>query len=426
LFLLFFIFFLQTSSLAKEKYTPPLFPTSPIKIVITGRNITQNDYLAFLLDEIKRQSQIPLNDSLQIDPEKDFLLDSPPLPQNWKKVYLPLIVKNEEKNIEQITVCALVFNEVIPPKEDDYLIISNNPEKITDIGRLLTFSLEKGKSTRLIYHHKNENKKNIFIALTIKNKSQDFINLHLINSLCGPNKDGIFAGHQATKLFLEFSNNNIGEILSIPPQQTKIISLQEIKPNEVVSGLMKIHLLYGNNALFRLIAFDKESSEIALMLDTEKENLSGRSGSIFQDPVRDKYYSIEINSNNRETLTIGDQPYLVDAFKGTELKGNFGLLYRFHLVLKNTSENNFATSLYFSSIGGVARSNFLIENELFETGLLSPKNELQKTLDLKVPPKSMIKFSLITIPQAGSNYPISITLKNEALRTENRQERAER
>ena len=86
-------------------------------------------------------------------------------------------------------------------EQEEWLVVSNSPEEITEPGVIFDETIHT-ENIRLLYHHKNGGEKTFFLRLDIENPHDDSLSILLRKGIAGPNQDGIYVGHRATKEYM--------------------------------------------------------------------------------------------------------------------------------------------------------------------------------------------------------------------------------
>ncbi|MFA5880288.1 MAG: hypothetical protein WC860_09015 [Candidatus Margulisiibacteriota bacterium] len=291
----------------------------------------------------------------------------------------------------------------------DTLIVSNYPEEIIKPGIIFSEIINK-KPLRILFYHKNKAKNNLFINLIVTNTTSRIIKIKVIKALFGPCEDGIFAGHAATKKFVtDLVQGKYQEIVLLPKQKINLFSYL-IKSDQISTGLIrilpqkkgeiKVTLLAVEDKLFNLSYFE-ESKDIF------------NYGLFYKSTKK-----ISLNFSNKtpiEEISIGDKPFLKDHDHNITLYGNYGLFYLIDVILNNKDNWYKKVDLYFSPTAGGVRGLLIINNQIIETGYFDIKDNLhpKKIFALVLNPKSRKKIHIITIPEAGSFYPVKLVFQTK-------------
>jgi hypothetical protein len=107
---------------------------------------------------------------------------------------------------------------------------------------------------------------------------------------------------------------------------------------------------------------------------------------------------------------LGVMSNLRDVRTDEPLVGDYGVLYRLRLRLLNPTDREASAALVASAAGGPARGLFLVDNAAVDAGLLRPAEERQVAAFV-VPPSAHRQVMVLTMPVAGSFYPVRLAVK---------------
>jgi len=293
------------------------------------------------------------------------------------------------------------------------LIVSNYPEEISEPGQIFEHHLDQ-HITQLIYYHKNIAKDDLYLAVILQNKSDRTITMNVNEGFGGPDLDGLFAGHIATR---EFFNTKIAkdtEVVTLKPREIRKIVTQKVKPRHISTGIIRFDISPQNRGLvdMKMVAVDGLYSHLSPL----NEPLKSPYKVVEYDTV-DVFETIfyEYGAPIKE-LPIGTNPKIVDPKSNIFLKGNYGVMYNFDITIKNPLSSPKTVNIYFSSPGGMARGNFVVDKKRTkQTGFLSRKSNYKPERLFKFPlkPFETKTINIITMPQAGSYYPVQLVLQSE-------------
>jgi len=304
-----------------------------------------------------------------------------------------------------------IHNIDTPLIRADTLLVSNEPEELYGEGVIFEKNIDPGQKIRIVYYHQNQLNVPLFLNLVAVNSSPKTASIHIIPGQGGPSKDTLYTGHVATKRYFENLISEQGFFVSIAADSKALISSQKINSREVVSAVMEVSNLTENSQKLVLYATYNPyfRPDEAIHQPRIRNQISG----LFPDPYLD--LDLEVNLDGKmKYFRIGDSPFLVDLLTGRSLKGNYGLIYRYRIRLINTYNTRKSVVLYCSAHGGPARGVFVVDGKIIETGLLNPLSgrNITKLAEYEVTESRNIE--IITIPQPGSNYPVSLIIKEAA------------
>jgi hypothetical protein len=195
-----------------------------------------------------------------------------------------------------------------------------------------------------------------------------------------------------------------------------MLDLYEMRlaPRQIVSGLINVTPLISEppatapNLLLEVVAEDFWPSDAYFMPTPER---------LLNDPPLTPYRfgaekSVELNHTVGGPWTfyhIGKE-FSVNL-QGQKLFGDYGVNYTIRANFKNPTAKPGRCEIWLRASGGVARATLLIDGQLCETGLLRGENE-QALFKLDLPPGGQRIVTLVTMPESGSNYPVTLTLRS--------------
>jgi len=322
---------------------------------------------------------------------------------------VPVRVRNPfQRSIEGI-VRATVRNVSIPLLTPSRLLVSNRPEVVTANGVLFAEALSTNESVRLMYHHQNGAEKAKLVTITLTNPASEPARMLIVGAVAGPSTDLMFAGQAATSRFLRRLQQQQGYVIDVPPGHSHTFTVHEMPPGSLVSGLLQMQALAGR---------------LDLSVHIRSPWLLARTitSSVNQPAYPHPHGTFQVSefSATRSALTRERVPVVdlgisvspVDPSTGVRLIGDYGIVYRVVLELRNLSEFSEKVSLIVTAAGGAARGIFLIDNEPVDVGILRP-NEEREIFSLIVPAHETRTLTLVTMPVAGSYYPLRVTLRPE-------------
>ena len=103
----------------------------------------------------------------------------------------------------------------------------------------------------------------------------------------------------------------------------------------------------------------------------------------------------------------GKWPWLIDGTTGEPNTGNYGVLYTLKVRVSNRTADQMKLSVMFTPMNGASLGSFLIDGKLYETGVVKPP-ESRKVTEILIAPREERIIEVVTLPEAGSCYPVSI------------------
>ncbi|MFH0886794.1 MAG: hypothetical protein V1843_01370 [bacterium] len=409
--LLILLFLLVTTGISyagKESNFIPLY----IKTVICGDSPGRDTIIGAILYAVKNSTSLEPGADLEIFTDK-ITYPYPITSGNSGIAKVPIMVRKNGEYFIKDSLNVVVQNEYISFPDDNYLMISNDPEDLSHPGILLENEMKVGDSIRLLYHHRMQDKdKSQRLIVAVINPSDLPAELLYTAGIGGPSTDEVYIGHIAAYRYMQKVYNREAMIVEVPPQSANILISQRCRYREIISAIAKLSLLSGKNLIVKVIADDPDSASISQLINIDKTYKHGRLGAIFNQTITEVNKTYTIGSNLR-SIRIGDQPYLIDPQSKMELKGNYGMFYRIRLTIENPSDREEAVKVFFAPGGGIARGTFIIHDRLIETSMVDPKNiyaRREQLVTVTVPGKSNRGVEIITMPEPGSYYPVKIVL----------------
>ncbi|MBT5855676.1 hypothetical protein HOH87_03465 [bacterium] len=294
--------------------------------------------------------------------------------------------------------------------KDETLIVSNYPERLTHPGVIFNRRMTK-PSLRVMYYHKNDTSKSMWINLIVHNKGKKEASIQVLKGLGGPDKDGLSAGHRATNQFIKHLQKGAFSPKTIPPGDSIQLVYQQIKPSMVSSGMIKLDNLSKEPLSVELQAVESGHQQFTRLIPESEERTPFKVAQFDSGLIRK---SVRFDPKDRILeIPIGDTPFLKDDRSKIVLKGNYGVLYTVKVALENSSGTYEHVNLLFSRISGYAKATILLNDKLLvtksSTNLSVRDPELLHTISLA--PHSKQTFTILISPEGGSFYPANLVLQ---------------
>ena len=311
------------------------------------------------------------------------------------------------------------------PKESE-LWYCNVPERLTKPGPVFSGSLTPGKSVRLLYHHVNDILEPLFFNVQVVNESDSPARLMVLNGDSTPGRNPVTVGAIAGAEYLHKWKFGSYEIVDVAPHSTIPLSIRNLYPQQVASGLCTMQLLPGGPESLLIRADARKPFDITpawasaihsstpwrtvppMMVSNYDEPVGAPSSFVFPNPVKE-IESIYNAGERFRFIRLGSDP-IVRQDQGEVLDGNYGVLYRIKCRIQNPSDEVAKVELVFEASAGFANALFLVDGTEIQSNLLKPHEEFTlKRLELN--PKQTRIVELITFPLSGSAYPCTLTLR---------------
>jgi hypothetical protein len=297
--------------------------------------------------------------------------------------------------------------EVVEARKADGLILSNWPEKIEEDQVLLEAPLTPEKHWRVMVHHRNlPEQPPRWLEIEIVQPAGVDERYAVTSYLTGPASDEIFCGHLAAARY--FKAPSSGYLVSVGGGKRHLLERALLKPGQTVSAMLAVRGLLprGQAGLLRISVRGLDSAEPLTLKPWDGKARTAR-GVFPAEVVRELSYQV---GSAYLFEDIGGQPYLSEVSNGSPSPGNFGAVYRYRWKLENATDQPQEVRMEMSARGGPARASLWIDGEGIETDLLKAEPRLLRRWLL--PPASRREVMMETFPQAGSNFPLSVTLSS--------------
>ncbi|MBS2038233.1 hypothetical protein JST97_24825 [bacterium] len=303
-----------------------------------------------------------------------------------------------------------VKSEPLEGRKADGLILSNWPEKIDSDQILLEAPLTPEKAWRVMVHHRNMPEQPArWLEIEIIQPPGVDERYAISSYLNGPATDEIFVGHLAALRYFKESSPR-GYFASLAGGKRHLVERAWLKPGQTVSAMLSLRALLPRSqaGILRISARTPDNSESLSLRPTEAGARTAR-GVFPGEIVRELTYRA---GPAYLFEGIGGQPYLSETTNGSPSPGNFGAVYRYRWKLENPGDQPVEVRMEMSARGGPARASLWIDGENIETGLLKAEAILLKRWQL--PAGGTRDVVMETFPQAGSNFPLSVTLSTRS------------
>lgn len=325
-------------------------------------------------------------------------------------VIKPGVVRLSARGPELITSARNVTVDVLPrsqaPEPAGVLVLSNRPEKITAPGLLLKREVPLQGPVRLMVHHRlmpDQPARTLFLRLRNSGNTplKAVLDLHLL----GPSQDEIYVGHLALSRFLDSLKGGSlsGWQLNLEPGQDRVVEQLVMKPGQTASGYGIIHALQGERleVVVGAVADDEPLQEQEIDVTGLPERTAR---GVFPAFLDDKQ---QFTAGGRHLFfALGDKPWVSDPGTGEASPGNFGVVQRLTVTMRNPLPVAREVRLEASARGGPGRAFVRLDGELFETKLLGQMGYPLRKWVLE--PGQEREVAIESLAQAGSNYPIEL------------------
>lgn len=323
------------------------------------------------------------------------------------------------------TARVTVRNVALTDRPAERLLYSNEPERIRREGTLFVGKVEAGGPSRLFYHHINDTRRPVLLTATVVNMSMEPVRLQIVPGFGAPDTDAVRAGHVAGQRFFPRYMHNAGEIYLLPSGAAIPLAVHRLDPQETASGMAEMRILSPDSAhcLLRVSAAAPRNAPWPASLagvgpawrhasprpaTTAERSDSPASLSIYPAPARQVRAEYEIGKP-WTWIPLGTEPICAVA-GGKELAGNYGVIYRILVMVRNPTVASRSVEVAFEAGAGPAAGVFMVGNRYVEVGNVPPSEE-RALARFTVGPKSSRSISIATFPLGGSAYPAKLIVR---------------
>jgi hypothetical protein len=207
-------------------------------------------------------------------------------------------------------------------------------------------------------------------------------------------------GHLSTRRFLARETQNEGNIVVVPPNVTATLLDQLLPPGNVVSGMLAVRDLEGDAVDLTLVARD------AVEPADEPAESIGLAPAIYRIPDFSYDYAYDVGSGTQLEIPIGLLP-VPNLRKGEALSGAYGVRQSIALTIRNPTNHEAAIALYENPRGGRATGTYIIDRTLVQSHAVAAFSKW-KLREYRIPAHSIMRVSIVTIPEEGSAYPVRL------------------
>lgn len=306
-------------------------------------------------------------------------------------------------------VAVRVSNQPFVLADPAVLLVSNRPEVITGNGLLFQETLVHDKPARLLYHHMNGTPSQArVLKVTLTNSGTAAARVHYLSGIAGPSPDPIYIGFASTARFLSALNAGRGYFVEVPARGVTAFTAYTLAPMALVSGIMQFQVTEGGPVELTVHV------RLPWLLDqTVTTDLGPWAFPHPRGTFPGSVVEIVREQPAHEPAHLADlgvMSRLVDIRTGEPLVGDYGVLYRVRLRLTNPTGREVSTALTATAAGGLARGLFLIDGAPADVGLMRAGEQREITV-FTVAPGGVRDVVLVTMPVAGSYYPVRLVLR---------------
>lgn len=390
-----------------------------LRIIVTGSPATAAHIREVVLNHFYRQGyavDILSRESLKsLHPGQSLSLEVGLLKLEDEKAGSESKKENSENNNEKekessstMVKTLHIINEYAPIIPCEMLVFSNHPEKISERGLLFQAGLIRHKPVRLRYYHQADKafSQNIYAGFYLVNYSNRPAVVKMIEAVGGPSADVMMAGHMNNLKFFHKRQYDQGWIEEIPPNSVVTVRRTLLKPEEVISATMDLHLLQGGPLQIITYASLEDDSDLAAALLSCERDPHVRGAY----PITNIYTESVFSVDQGEIFhTIADTP-IGSILEGRPIRGNYGVMYEYNFTLKNPYAEERTVSFFFQPRGGIATATFSFDDRPVSIGF-TRAYDMIRLCSITIPPKGKKAVNVKTMPEDASNYPVRLILQ---------------
>lgn len=303
--------------------------------------------------------------------------------------------------------------DTFPQLPVEALSFSDHPERVRSRGLLFQGGLLPLKPVRFQYYHEGGREDGpLYLSVRVKNRGSRPARVHALAASGGPDPDYFTAGHQNNLRFLERLSRSEGTLHEIAPGETWQVDLHEMPLNQVVSGTVQMTLVEGTQVDYGLFAVHDPKEPIGFDLLSNPKDVHARGVYPAADQTLIRGWTVG-EAEGYAALGAVRQP---NVLAGPELKGDYGVVYRIRLALRNPGAQAARVQVLFNPRGGAATGTFLVRDEDGATRtweVAAPVKAFERVPlgEIEVPARTVRTVEIWTMPEGASNYPVRLVLQ---------------
>lgn len=353
-----------------------------------------------------------VNPGCGVDFDEEFTPRPVPAGQTLRFAVPMTITASEDYLPVRGTAYVEVHNVPVEWQEQTLLLVSNRPERVNQDGVLLNYTFEKGEATRLMYSHLNDSAKTRNLWVNLHNPNSTKVKLLVDWTFAGPGKSEIHVGQTSAKRYLQSLAAKSGCIVTLEPGMVMELASHAVGHKMLVTGFAVMQILEGDSVNVEVRNVLAPSSNDARPLPDIGAPFNPfqiHPHGVFAQP----FFELEAEytyGKKPVTIRYGESPWLIDFETGLPNTGNFGVLYKALVELKNPDKVTRQVGLYFKPLNGPGGANFLIDGKIFQAPFRKVQNECLVTR-IQLAPRSSSIVEIITLPEASSCYPAQFEIR---------------
>lgn len=399
----------------KGKLTVPVwvkdyagYPPSEVSLKVTGEPAPGQLVAEAALTAVAGKTRVNPGARLQLPSHPST---PPSIPAGQKLRYeLPIEILGGDDYFPVRTVVPVQIESVeLGIEEPNILVVSNRPERVEDDGVLMEYTFSGSEPTRLMYSHLNETLADRQLWVNLYNESDEPVEVWIGSTFAGPNRNEVHTGHMAAVRFLQQVGSKAGYIVTLPPRSQYVVADHLMRRRDLLSGFANFQIL-GTGRLrvevHSALTPARNSTVGVVRLGGPFNPFKIHPHGVFAQPFFEEWVDMTPESEATK-VAIGKSPWLIDFETGLPNTGNFGVLYQTHFVFTNPSSLPLEFELVFRPESGPGAGTFLVGDEILEAPFV--RRGIETFLKrVRVEPGDEKTVSVLTLPEASSNYPAYI------------------
>lgn len=324
-------------------------------------------------------------------------------------VHVPVSLRSPYAGPVERRMAVTIRNEPLALRDPEILLVSNRPETITGNGLLFEEMLQPRRGARLLYHHMNGSPGQArILSITLINPGATRARVHYLSGHAGPSPDPMQVGWLATGRFLAALGAGQGYLVEVPARGATTFTAYTLPPLALVSGLMQFQVVDGGPIHLRVAVRVPWLLDRTVTADLGPYAFPHPRGT-FPGATVDVVRELAVDQPT-DVAELGIMADLKDLRTGEALVGDYGVLYRLRLRLRNPAPGEVTAALVANAAGGPARGVFVVDGTMTDAGLLKP-GEDRTVATFAVAPGSAREVTIVTMPVAGSFYPVRLSVR---------------
>lgn len=312
-----------------------------------------------------------------------------------------LFTKNSMFPFKDISKSYKIFFQKDRERGDikfDYLVISNNPERIAKKGMIFDTLIIEERGYWIWFHHLFDTTLNYCIE--IQNRENKEVEIEFFVSSNG-SKSEVETGLKSSINFFDFLRNRSLLKANLLPYQKVRLVFEKGYINQVITGF--VYLKSSGKLDLKIFAYDK-----VIPGDIMGADGSVRTTGKFFNPLIIKEFEYK-TSKNFDSFRIPAGETLIN--NGIQNYSNYGVLYR--IVFKIHNDQNFVqkVNVYFSAISGYSPLVFFRDDRIFRVD----SGMYKKMFSVLVVPGETVEVPIGVLITPGLSYPIEFEITGNNL-----------